>query len=376
MKCIQCGTDNTFPERTSYQGRCKKCNHRFAFEPRATGNPGGLTDVLFAKALNEVSANNTLHFTFKQLFYFLEKRLYRKGLVIHIQVENFVVFVCAWVLIAIGIYLASAWLCGIGLVLLLLSFIIRVNSWPKRPRKLSIIQSQVDEWVHRWNQVNSSSEKLLPSPRYRPASRIQPTSIAGDVTAYSFDRLVVCDSVEIAQMLIANNFHFENNCAVLSISGYPEQVFSTVMQMLRRNPNLRVFAFHNCSPSGIEILHQLRTNPTWFAESNAVIIDVGLLPRQIMAARKDITIQNSKQSTQNLAPQIRQTLSEAELQWLDAGNWVDLESFTPKALIQILQRSIARSQTINETDGSLWRIDDEDGRYGSIYIADGMGGFG
>ena len=374
MKCIQCGTDNTFPERTRYRGRCKMCNHRFAFEPRTTSYPG-LTDVLFAKALNELSANNTLYFTSKQLFYFLEKRLYRKGLVIQIQVENFVVFVCAWVLIAIGTYLASAWLFGIGLVLLLLSFIIRVNSWPKRPRKLSISQNVVGLWVDRWNQVNSS-ERLLPLPRYRSISGVQPISLAGDVTAYSFDRLVVCDSVEIAQMLIANNFHFENNCAVLSISGYPEQVFSTVMQMLRRNPNLRVFAFHNCSPGGIGILHQLRTNPAWFAESNAVIIDVGLLPRQIMAARKDITIQNSKQSAQNLAPQIRQTLSEAELQWLDAGNWVDLESFTPKALIQILQRSIARSQTINETDSSLLRIENEDGRYGSLYMVDGMGGFG
>ena len=177
-------------------------------------------------------------------------------------------------------------------------------------------------------------------------------------------------------MLIANNFHFENNCAVLSISGYPERIFSTVMQMLRRNSDLQVFAFHNCSPSGIEILHQLRTDPAWFAESNAVIIDVGLLPRQIMTAKKDITIQNAKQSTQDLAPQIRQTLSEAELQWLDAGNWVDLESFTPKALIQILQRSIARSQTINETDSGLLSIEDETGRRGSIYITDGIGGFG
>lgn len=376
MRCIQCGTDNKLQERTNNQGRCKKCNHQFVFEPRAGDTPSRLTDVLFAKALNELSANNTLYFTPKQLFYFLEKRFYSKGLTLGIKVENLVVFVCAGILIAIGSHLASVRLFVMGLIVLLISLIIPGKPRPKRSRNLSITQSQVGPWVNRWNQVNPPSEKLLPSLGSGSTARIQPTSIAGDVTVYSFDRLVVCDSVEVAQMLIANNFHFENNCAVLSISGYPERIFSTVMQMLRRNLDLQVFAFHNCSPNGIGILHQLRTDPAWFAESNAVIIDVGLLPRQIMTAKKDITIQNAKQSTQDLAPQIRQTLSEAELQWLDAGNWVDLESFTPKALIQILQRSIARSQTINETDSGLLSIEDETGRRGSIYITDGIGGFG
>ena len=54
---------------------------------------------------------------------------------------------------------------------------------------------------------------MLPLPREEST----PIAINPDVSAYSFDRLVVCDSAIIAQFLIANNFHFENNCAVLSI---------------------------------------------------------------------------------------------------------------------------------------------------------------
>ena len=34
-------------------------------------------------------------------------------------------------------------------------------------------------------------------------------------------------------MLLANNFHFENNCAILSIEGYPPNVFETVRAMLK-----------------------------------------------------------------------------------------------------------------------------------------------
>ncbi|NEQ71794.1 MAG: hypothetical protein F6K23_01065 [Okeania sp. SIO2C9] len=77
-----------------------------------------------------------------------------------------------------------------------------------------------------------------------------------EVIAYSFDRVIVCDTAEIAQFLIANNFHFENNCAVLSIDGYPENIFSTVMQMLKQNPDLKVYAFHSATPRGVTMIDE------------------------------------------------------------------------------------------------------------------------
>ena len=97
--------------------------------------------------------------------------------------------------------------------------------------------------------------------------------------AYSFDRLVVCDSANIAQLLIANNFHFENNCAILSITGYPQSIFNTTMEMLRRNPDLKVYAIHDCSPKGVSLINHLRTSERWFLNSNVTIIDIGILPR-------------------------------------------------------------------------------------------------
>ena len=66
MKCIRCGTDNNLRERTNNQGRCKNCSHLFAFEP-AIMNEVKLTDGFFAKAINDISANETLYFTQKQL---------------------------------------------------------------------------------------------------------------------------------------------------------------------------------------------------------------------------------------------------------------------------------------------------------------------
>src|SRR5689334_22927712 len=74
MKCIHCDTDNTYKDRQSTGGpRCKKCLHPFAFEPKT--DPLTISDTLFARAIKDVSANDTLSFTRKQLWYELNRRL-------------------------------------------------------------------------------------------------------------------------------------------------------------------------------------------------------------------------------------------------------------------------------------------------------------
>src|SRR4028119_1639579 len=73
MKCINCQTHNNLKNRTANSGRCLRCNHQFAFEPTAmTGVK--ITDPMFAKAIADISVNDTLFFTPKQLFYLLDKR--------------------------------------------------------------------------------------------------------------------------------------------------------------------------------------------------------------------------------------------------------------------------------------------------------------
>lgn len=442
MKCIQCGTNNNLRDRTNNQGRCKNCNHPFAFEPTSMED-FKFTDPFFAKVLNDISANNTLFFTPKQFLYFLDLRLKKKAfswermfflcLFLYFFLSIWTLgFIGGWLSVVFGeiTYLLALVLYNIGCIfylfslsnspqrtpqtrqssanlLILLGIVIFVvggiisvslNSaigffvaiplgWltfalgivqrrkaAKVPNSFVISAGQVQGWLDSWYRANGEVPLMLSEPPRVLPSTVERSSQPPDVTAYSFDRLVVCDSDEIAQLLIANNFHFENNCAVLSISGYPQNIFGTTMQMVRRNRDLQVFALHDCSPTGIEIVHQLRTNPTWFAESDVVIVDVGLLPRQIMVARKNMFIQNSPESSQAaqyLAPHIRQTLSDEELQWLDKGNFVELESFSPQKLIQILQRRITNIQEISGEDSDSFAIEERE--FGYIYTVDSFG---
>ncbi|MTJ10922.1 hypothetical protein [Anabaena sp. UHCC 0204] len=435
MKCINCGTDNNLKDRTANQGRCKQCNHLFAFEPTSMGNVK-ITDPMFAKILADISASNTLFFTPKQLLYFLDSRLRNKSFQ-SLQFAGFYIFMNVWFTGFVGgflsgiignnsflianliyqvcvvIYLfknttsaklnnpgrkASAKsLQRLGVLILVVgilaslfvfkSFILfvaiviigtyslflgtqQLGKIGKLTQELLISPTQLQDWLNRWEQINNAPEKILPSLR----KEITPAIVNPDVTAYSFDRLVVCDSSTIAQLLIANNFHFENNCAILSITGYPESIFNTTMEMLHRNPDLKVYAIHDCSSKGVSLVNHIRSSDRWFLNSNVTIIDIGLLPRQIMATKRGMFIQSSPDlatTAKQLSEEVRQSLTSEELAWLDAGNFVELESFTPQRLIQILRSAIISASYNFAIDNSSMILIGDSGN--DIYMVESFG---
>jgi hypothetical protein len=431
VKCINCDTDNNLKDRTANMGRCKSCNHPFAFEPTAMPTQTRLTDPFFAKLIADTSANNTLFFTPRQLYYLLDKRLRSRFSKVNIATNPaaylgcglfFIVFAIVWVsgffrlshsLVApIVISLYATWivlavsqsalsnylnrrtrlnsiktlkiLSGVLLLVgLPVSIVAKTPigiifslglgvaaawlSWDCKRQQSQIFdaflveQTQFEEWLDRWNSINNAPAKILPPPQ----NASLPAASNPEVTAYSFDRVVVCDKSTIAQLLISNNFHFENNCAILTIDGYPQSIFTTTMEMLRRNLDLKVYALHNCSPNGVRLTRRLREE-TWFPNPDIPIIDVGILPRQIMENTEVMTPQSeaSARTSQQLEPEIRASLNPDELAWLDAGCYLDLESFSPQKLIQILQRAINESRELAVVEGGdMVIIDSSPGFY-------------
>lgn len=384
MKCIACGTDNNLKARTAAGGRCKKCLHRFAFEPtRMSGHPR-FTDVFFQKAIAAISVNNTLSFTTQQFCYFMNRRLQWK------QLQNLrIVFLFCLCIITfvIVIYAGSlnlsitqtVWFLALILVLcssIALFLWLALKQYLKARSILSSVSlEQVHGWFHTWAGINGPVDRLLHVPTQHDVFLSSQPTTDTDITAYSFDRLVICQSDRIAQMLIANNFHFENACAILSVSGYPQRIFDTTLKMLRRNPALQVYTFHDCDYEGISLAHKMRNDPQWFPDEGITIVDIGLLPRQILAAKSNIFVQEDKTAinvTKRLEPAVRKGLSEAERRWLDAGNFVELESFTPKKLIRVLQQGIARSQQISSEGDSLLLLNETSGG-GLLYTVDSFG---
>lgn len=312
----------------------------------------GVNSLLLASVFNAIRSSNYLYQQRKKFAKSLQVWggiVLVSGIIMSLLLFSYIQFLCSAACGLLSIYLGS-------------------KKIPETTQGFTLAFNTFQDWINKWIEVNAIA-KILPSPR----DTNENATISPDISAYSFDRVVVCDRAEIAQFLIANNFHFENNCAILSVTGYPQSIFDTTMQMLRRNPDLKVYALHDCSPRGIGLVNHLRTSSNWFPDSSTIIIDVGLLPRQIIAAGSNMFVLNSdsmRQDARELAPAVRQELSPEELQWLESGNCVELESFSPQKLIQILNLGIAGGRDLDSDDSSLILLGDTGS---SIYVVDSFG---
>jgi hypothetical protein len=211
--------------------------------------------------------------------------------------------------------------------------------------------------LEKWISAHGAPPKLLLDTNKNNFS--VPNLPGVDVTNYSFDRLIICQSDNIAQMLLSNNFHFEYNSGIVSINHYPSGIFETVMTMARRNSDLKVFVLHDCSPDGIRTLNTVKYDSQWFGGQTISIMDVGISPRQILSAKRSVFTQGSEQSIREslgLESEIRDNLTPEELKWLDAGNYVLLEFFSPQRILQTLSRCLylgEQSEAIENNDGGL-----------------------
>ena len=201
-------------------------------------------------------------------------------------------------------------------------------------------ESRFDVVVDQWERANGPMAQLI-----HPQPPTLKTDINPDFTQYSFDRVIVCDNDAIAQFLIANNFHFERNCPVLSINGYPQGIFSTILGMLQRNPELMVYALHNADAAGIALKYKLRSDPAWFGNTTARVYTLGLAPWRVLADPKVVVLQSLvKANDLNHIPEtVRQALTSSEVEWLKAGNYVELDSYSPQTLLQTVVQGVVAS---------------------------------
>jgi len=206
---------------------------------------------------------------------------------------------------------------------------------------------QIDEWLERWQTANGVLEKLLPTP----AQNAFPATIDSPAIACA----IICQSDEIAQFLIANNVNSDNDCTILSINGYPQNIFDTAMEILRHNADVKIYALHDATPAGIDLANQLRTNPNWFANQDIKIFDLGIFPHQILENR-DMFVQSSKtmaEAARQLPYKVRLDLTLEEMAWLDAGNFVELESLEPPRLLRIVNSGLAISTDPQSNDALM-----------------------
>jgi hypothetical protein len=271
MKCIHCKHDAKLKDRKD--GFCPSCKKRFAFEP-TRGDP--MTDGVFAAAIERASSGDRVRFTADHVYYEIRRR-YRRTLAQRVILISFlpglvtvIGAIAGAIQASIVTFLAIAgppWLI-FGYWLLLSSDVADRQRFPR---------AKFDALFRRYTDAHGAPKTFI--ERKEPSYRRAAAEVASseEMLSYSFDRAVICDRADTVDLLLANNFHFENNCAVLGIEGYPAHAFETVRKMLRNNPKLVVVALHDASVDGCKLAYRLRNDPAWFKDG-AKVVDIGLRP--------------------------------------------------------------------------------------------------
>lgn len=329
MKCIRCGYDSKYKERSS--GTCPQCRRKFAFEPQQGGL---LTDAAFKGAIDAVSANGQIRWGAEHLYYEVCRRYMRKKMppagciwacLVIVAIASIVAVAGSSVLAA-----AIAILAAVGGIIL---------GYTRRRKTVRLEDSKFNEMWDRWLKVHGRPPGVI--VRQEQPTRARP--VEPDLGDYSFDRAVICDRARTVDLLLANNFHFENNCAVLSIGGYPRGPFETVRAMLRRNPRLQVFVLHDASVPGCKTAYHLVNDPDWFPRCKNVV-DVGLRPYHAKPFKGLLIL-----SGRGPVPP-GEGITKEEAEWLSLYT-LELAAIKPEQVLKRLFRAINRKNEIESDTG-------------------------
>lgn len=339
MKCIRCQTDSKYSERSS--GACPKCRAKFAFEPK-NGDP--FTDAAFAGAIDRVSAHDSVRYTEANLFYELaRKQKAAPGKVLAVAMVAILTGVPgAFLSIALKSFIPIFALFTVGAIAITFLVIAKPKAVP------ALTYSAFQDFLARWKATHGTPTKLV--QRVAPTlSKKERKALPKELATYSFDRAVICDRPETVDLLLANNFHFENNCAVLSVTHYPEAVFASVLEMLRRNPRIEVYALHDASVKGHGLARHLATSPEWFRGIGRVT-DVGILVRH--AANMRGLWREVPKANHASFPD----LSAAENAWVSQYE-LEIAAIRPEQIIKRLFRAMTQPGTQVDTgDGGFFFI--------------------
>jgi hypothetical protein len=335
MKCIRCGAE-VKPRRR--RDRCPACKRPFAINPAR--DPFGMTDAEFRDAIRRVSGIGRHFFGARQLWAEINRGrpIPVKGGMGRLSAAGLVVGSVA------GTALGAAG--GIdGLVVLvigfksglLLSLIGHLLSPDRRDKRLARTVSYdvfLAEQLARWQSVHGPIARLVPEPGPGvPAD-------AADAADTSRDHVVVTQHAVTAAMLVANGFHREHGCAVLSLDGYPYGAAETAREALRRNPRLTVFALHDASAEGLQLPFTLR-EPAWFPDHTTLVVDAGLRSASYdYCLRAGLPLPVDQGPPATLPAHVRQALTPREVTWFEAGYRADLDPLRPRVIMQLLLRAI------------------------------------
>ena len=333
-------------------GSCKHCLHKFAFTgafiitdknvsaPQYNGN-ALITDTLFQKAIDVTGGLGKFTFTGRQLYYEFMRRLPTPS--------------------TTGCTPAVGVLAMMPALLLLGAMGVAGNTGSTSPGATGppmSFNTFLYRYLNRWIHVHGEITGLVDANEQTKMA----TPVLPELLNYSFDRCLIVDNADIAAMLVGNRFHFENNCAILSLDClYPnKERRDAVMLMLDKNPDLTVAYLHDASAAAFSAKDTLRS-ANWFGDRRIWVADIGMTPRQAW---------KQKLFVEQTAPVgATATLPKDEFDWLNQGYYCSLSCLRPAQLLKVAYMGLTEASRMTHSDA----FDDTSGYFIMGYAYGGYG---
>lgn len=308
MKCPNCQLDSKKPDRPD--GACPQCKRAFRLDPPTLGFSDYAVDALVKKLTDNLAHK----YVKRQLVAAVERRLLAKERAakrVYLLVSGLAAL-AAVVCLALGFWPLVVGLAALIIVSSAVYFSSKVDAHAEAPSVVSAFGGT----------ANEVAPRELQPPRRGAAREF-------DLESYGFDRVIVVQGDDIAEMLVANQFHFQHNAAIISIDGYPQHVATLVDQQLRTNEATSVVMLHDASSLGYALAAD------WLARRSLApqrIVRAGLSPRQ----------------AENLGPKLEpmglskpRGMSPDDAVWLSKQS-VTLASLKPSQIMTLLFNAIQR----------------------------------
>lgn len=150
-----------------------------------------------------------------------------------------------------------------------------------------------------------------------------------DLLDYGVPRVLICQQQAVATMLLANEFHIELACPILT---WAEAIPAAIHRMIQRSQAVEIYLLHDASPDGLALASDARRNLGIDTMAHVALLPLGLRPTQ--AQQLNLFAQ---QMTSPPAQAIPYPLTPAERQWLTAGWVAEVEAIPPERLLRALR---------------------------------------
>lgn len=203
-----------------------------------------------------------------------------------------------------------------------------LRAWPYT-RPVPLDYDTFREAVQRYRTRCGEPPGLLPDEGGIPFA---PGGPEPDLLDYGVDQVLVCQRADIARMLLANMFHMEAKCAVVSLAdGLPP----ALRGMLARTPQARVLLLHDASAEGLALVTHLRERLE--VPEQVDVAAVGLRP--VHARRLHLF------ATRSGSPALHRQhwpayLLPRERAWLERGWCAEVSAVQPARLLLKLRRIV------------------------------------